>query len=88
MRRFILVIVLSLAAAGSEAQKFEGLTPTPPMGWNSWNRARVFELHDLWGGEVLGTTRRSLRATVPPHDVLMMRLERVAGAGGQGEPGL
>ncbi len=25
------------SAASTSAQKFEGLAPTPPMGWNSWN---------------------------------------------------
>ncbi len=30
--------MLALLAANSvSAQKFEGLAPTPPMGWNSWN---------------------------------------------------
>jgi alpha-galactosidase len=29
--------LLVLCALSSTAQKFEGLAPTPPMGWNSWN---------------------------------------------------
>ena len=31
---FTFVVLLSLT---SNAQKFDGLAPTPPMGWNSWN---------------------------------------------------
>lgn len=30
-----LIILISL---GTSAQKFENLVPTPPMGWNSWNK--------------------------------------------------
>ncbi|WP_421898270.1 glycoside hydrolase family 27 protein [Marinoscillum sp.] len=33
---FSLVFILSMLLAG--AQKFDGLAPTPPMGWNSWNK--------------------------------------------------
>jgi alpha-galactosidase len=33
-----LTLALLLAAPAARAQKFEGLAPTPPMGWNSWNR--------------------------------------------------
>ena len=39
MKRIVLLlIVLFLTAATSaQAQKFEDLAQTPPMGWNSWN---------------------------------------------------
>ncbi len=40
MRTLISVSVLCLATA-AQAQKFEGLAPTPPMGWNSWNTFEV-----------------------------------------------
>jgi alpha-galactosidase len=33
----ILVAIASFIATTASAQKFEGLAPTPPMGWNSWN---------------------------------------------------
>jgi alpha-galactosidase len=34
----LLILVVSLFCASSlRAQKFDGLAPTPPMGWNSWN---------------------------------------------------
>jgi alpha-galactosidase len=36
MKRLSLAILVMLASA-AHAQKFEGLAPTPPMGWNSWN---------------------------------------------------
>ncbi len=36
MKRFIFYFFLFLCIKTS-AQKFEGLAPTPPMGWNSWN---------------------------------------------------
>ncbi|MFZ5941635.1 MAG: glycoside hydrolase family 27 protein [Bacteroidota bacterium] len=31
----ILIVILALEVSG---QKFSGLAPTPPMGWNSWNQ--------------------------------------------------
>jgi alpha-galactosidase len=34
----ILVVACCLAGAAVEAQKFENLALTPPMGWNSWNK--------------------------------------------------
>jgi alpha-galactosidase len=34
----ILVIFLILVSYSAFSQKFENLAPTPPMGWNSWNR--------------------------------------------------
>lgn len=37
MKRIIYWILVLLAAGNASAQKFEGLAPTPPMGWNSWN---------------------------------------------------
>ena len=37
MKRWICWILLVLLANNASAQKFEGLAPTPPMGWNSWN---------------------------------------------------
>ena len=36
--KFIVVMLFGAAIVQSvQAQKFEGLAPTPPMGWNSWN---------------------------------------------------
>ncbi|TWF45162.1 alpha-galactosidase [Chitinophaga polysaccharea] len=37
MKRLMYWILALLAASNASAQKFEGLAPTPPMGWNSWN---------------------------------------------------
>lgn len=38
MKKMLLVsLTVGLALSGM-AQKFEGLAPTPPMGWNSWNK--------------------------------------------------
>jgi alpha-galactosidase len=45
--------------------------------------ARRYRLRDLWTGRDLGSTREPLTAQVPGHDVLMARLRRVAGEGGQ-----
>jgi alpha-galactosidase len=36
MKKTLALAVLTMAPA-LLAQKFEGLAPTPPMGWNSWN---------------------------------------------------
>jgi alpha-galactosidase len=33
----LLFLILSSLSANVYAQKFEGLAPKPPMGWNSWN---------------------------------------------------
>lgn len=37
MRAALLLAALLLTSTVSPAQKFDGLAPTPPMGWNSWN---------------------------------------------------
>jgi hypothetical protein len=36
--------------------------------------AHTYTLFDLWAGKGLGTTGKPLEATVPPHDVLLVRL--------------
>ena len=36
-----------------------------------------YSVRDLWAGRDLGTTRRTLSATIPPHDVLMLRLKKM-----------
>ena len=36
MKKILLVVVTTFSLV-TYAQKFEGLAPTPPMGWNSWN---------------------------------------------------
>jgi len=36
MKKFIFLLILCFPVS-LFAQKFEGLAPTPPMGWNSWN---------------------------------------------------
>lgn len=33
----LMIAVALFACVKLQAQKFEGLAPTPPMGWNSWN---------------------------------------------------
>lgn len=33
----LFVLIMSLMALTAYTQKFEGLAPTPPMGWNTWN---------------------------------------------------
>ena len=38
MKRFIALLLLGLAAPVAQAQKFDALAKTPPMGWNSWNK--------------------------------------------------
>jgi len=38
MRKTILLIISALLLTGVSAQKFQNLAPTPPMGWNSWNK--------------------------------------------------
>ena len=35
--KILTLILLILFLLSLNAQKFEGLAPTPPMGWNSWN---------------------------------------------------
>ena len=37
MKKNPLIIALLFAAMQMQAQKFQGLALTPPMGWNSWN---------------------------------------------------
>ena len=38
MKRVLLIAALISTATTAQAQKFEQLARTPPMGWNSWNR--------------------------------------------------
>jgi alpha-galactosidase len=37
-RFFLLFSIISLSVLSLQAQKFQGLALTPPMGWNSWNK--------------------------------------------------
>jgi alpha-galactosidase len=46
MKKFLTIIFLS-AALQLNAQKFEGLALTPPMGWNSWNTFNTKISEDL-----------------------------------------
>jgi alpha-galactosidase len=41
MYRFFIACILLLLFEFVQAQKFEGLAKTPPMGWNSWNTFEV-----------------------------------------------
>jgi alpha-galactosidase len=36
-KKYSLIFFLALSSLILSAQKFPGLAPTPPMGWNSWN---------------------------------------------------
>jgi len=36
-KQYTLLLLLVLSSAILNAQKYPGLAPTPPMGWNSWN---------------------------------------------------
>ena len=38
MKRIFLLCAALCCAAVSQAQKWEGLADTPPMGWSSWNK--------------------------------------------------
>ncbi len=38
MKRILVVLMAVCLSLGAYSQKFEGLAPTPPMGWNSWNK--------------------------------------------------
>lgn len=78
---FILIISTSVYC-----QKFDKLALTPPMGWNSWNRfgcnineKLIRETADALVSSGLkdagiGSTDKSLKAVLPSHDVLMLRL--------------
>ncbi len=41
MKKTFYIVALLLHSILLQAQKFEGLAPTPPMGWNSWNTFRT-----------------------------------------------
>lgn len=38
MQRIMIFLAALLLISGAEAQKFDKLAKTPPMGWNSWNK--------------------------------------------------
>jgi alpha-galactosidase len=44
MKNYLILFVLFLSIS-SNAQKFEGLALTPPMGWNSWNTFQA-DIHE------------------------------------------
>ena len=46
LKKTALVIALYLSI-NAQAQKYEGLAPTPPMGWNSWNTFQANITEDL-----------------------------------------
>lgn len=37
MNKNIILFLLCFTWTAVYVQKFKGLAPTPPMGWNSWN---------------------------------------------------
>lgn len=41
MKRIILFLLTAAISTALQAQKFEGLALTPPMGWNSWNKLKA-----------------------------------------------
>lgn len=41
MRKTIIILFILFSSVIAQAQKFEGLALTPPMGWNSWNTFRT-----------------------------------------------
>ncbi len=46
MKRLIVFVALAFSLS-AHAQKFAGLLPTPPMGWNSWNTFQANINEDL-----------------------------------------
>jgi alpha-galactosidase len=38
MKRFLLYMAFAVMLVNANAQKFDNLAKTPPMGWNSWNK--------------------------------------------------
>jgi alpha-galactosidase len=49
MKKIALFLLITISVK-SFAQKFEGLAPTPPMGWNSWNTFQTNISEDLVKG--------------------------------------
>ncbi|MGA2407394.1 MAG: glycoside hydrolase family 27 protein [Bacteroidales bacterium] len=38
MKRHVLIVLIAFLFLAANAQKFENIAKTPPMGWNSWNK--------------------------------------------------
>ena len=38
MKKLIVILLCFIILIESDAQKFENMAPTPPMGWNTWNK--------------------------------------------------
>jgi alpha-galactosidase len=38
MKKHVLIVLIAFLFLASNAQKFENIAKTPPMGWNSWNK--------------------------------------------------
>lgn len=60
MKKLALLILLLLSTTVL-AQKFEGLAPTPPMGWNSWNTFTVNVNEDLIKGVADAMIKNGMR---------------------------
>lgn len=77
MKKTILTISVLLTVITLNAQKFEGLADTPPMGWNSWNKFAgnineklIREIADKWwkpdyGTPDMSTSTLTTAGTVP-----------------------
>lgn len=48
--------------------------PDPDFGWKSYSIDGSFTVRDLWKHKNIGTSDKSFQGTVPPHDVLVLRL--------------
>ena len=46
MKKIFIACVLTTLVAITNAQKFKNLAPTPPMGWNSWNKFQCDSINE------------------------------------------
>ncbi|TRX58473.1 glycoside hydrolase family 27 protein [Fulvivirga sp. M361] len=49
----------------------------PDKGWKKYAFDDTYQMHDLWKNEKIGTTRESLKSTIPGHDVLMIKMTKI-----------
>ena len=47
LKRLSIIFILAVFVGTTHAQKFKNLAPTPPMGWNSWNKFQCDSINEV-----------------------------------------
>jgi alpha-galactosidase len=47
------------------------------FGWKNYFIDDTYPIKDLWSHKIIGTTAEKLKAKIPGHDVLLIRLSKL-----------